>query len=72
VYIPYVKGVSEKFKRIGNQYNIRMILKIKHTFSSSLKKKGWKETHNRWHSASTVFPVNVAEATLAKQADLYP
>jgi hypothetical protein len=30
VYIPYVKGVSEKFKRIGNQYNIRMIFKTKH------------------------------------------
>jgi hypothetical protein len=28
VCIPYVKGVSEKFKRIGNWYNIRMIFKI--------------------------------------------
>jgi hypothetical protein len=27
VYIPYVKGVSEKLKRIGNWYNIRMIFK---------------------------------------------
>jgi hypothetical protein len=29
-YIPYVKGISETFKRIGNQYNIRAIFKSKH------------------------------------------
>jgi hypothetical protein len=27
---------------------------------------GWKEIHNRWHSASIAFPVIVAEATLTK------
>jgi hypothetical protein len=27
VYIPYVKGVSEKFKRKANQYNIKTIFK---------------------------------------------
>jgi hypothetical protein len=37
VYIPKVKGVSEKFKRIGNRYS-RPILKYKHTFRSSLMK----------------------------------
>jgi hypothetical protein len=31
-----VKAVSEKFKCIGNRYNIRMIFKTKHTPSSSL------------------------------------
>jgi hypothetical protein len=36
VYIPYVKGVSEKFKRIGNRYNIRTVFKTKHTPRSSL------------------------------------
>jgi hypothetical protein len=30
--------VSEKFKRIGNRYNIRTILKTKHTLRSSLIK----------------------------------
>jgi hypothetical protein len=34
-------------------------------------KPGWKEIRYRWHSASTVSPVSVAETTLAKQADLY-
>jgi hypothetical protein len=37
VYIPYVKGVSEKFKCIGN-HNIRTIFKTKHTLRSSLLK----------------------------------
>jgi hypothetical protein len=36
VYIPYFKGVSEKFKRIRDLYNIRMIFKTKHIFKSSL------------------------------------
>jgi predicted GIY-YIG superfamily endonuclease len=36
VYIPYVKGVSEKFKRIGNQYNIRTVFKTEHILRSSL------------------------------------
>jgi hypothetical protein len=30
VCIPYVKGVSEKIKRIGNLYNIRKIFQTKH------------------------------------------
>jgi hypothetical protein len=38
VYIPYVKGVSEEFKHIGNQYNVRMIFKTKHILRSSLMK----------------------------------
>jgi hypothetical protein len=38
VYIPYVKGASEKFKRIGNRYNIRTIFKTKHELRSSLMK----------------------------------
>jgi hypothetical protein len=38
VYISYVKGVSEKSKRIGNRYNIRTIFKTKHILRSSLMK----------------------------------
>jgi predicted GIY-YIG superfamily endonuclease len=33
-----VKGVSEKFKHIGNRYNIRTIFKTRHTLRSSLMK----------------------------------
>jgi hypothetical protein len=38
VYIPYVKGVSENFKRIGNRYNIWTIFRINYTLRSSLRK----------------------------------
>jgi hypothetical protein len=34
------------------------------------QKRGEKVICNRWHSAPIAFPVNVAEAALAKQADL--
>jgi hypothetical protein len=39
VYVPYVKGDSEKFKCIGNWYNIRMIFRTKHTLRSSLMRE---------------------------------
>jgi hypothetical protein len=28
IIIPYVKGISEKFKHIGNWFNVRTIFKI--------------------------------------------
>jgi hypothetical protein len=34
--IPYVKGISDKFKQIGNHYNIRTIFKTKHTLRNTL------------------------------------
>jgi hypothetical protein len=46
-----------------------MIFKAKHLGVHS-RKPGQKEIRNRWHSAFIAFPVNVAEATLAKQASL--
>jgi hypothetical protein len=38
VYIAYVKGISQKFKRIGTRYYIRTIFKTKRTLSCSLMK----------------------------------
>jgi predicted GIY-YIG superfamily endonuclease len=38
VYIPYVKGFSEKFKRVGNRYNVRTIFRMKDTLRNSLIK----------------------------------
>jgi hypothetical protein len=35
VYIPYIKSVLEKFRRLGTHYNIRTIFKSKHTLRSS-------------------------------------
>jgi hypothetical protein len=36
VVIPYVKGISDKFKRIGNRYNIRTNFRTKHTLRNTL------------------------------------
>jgi hypothetical protein len=38
MHIPYMKGVSEQFKCIGNRYNIRTIFKTKHFLRSWLMK----------------------------------
>jgi hypothetical protein len=51
VYIPYVKGVSEKFKRIGNRYNIKTIFRTKHTLRHSLMKTRQKL---HWRNRQTV------------------
>jgi hypothetical protein len=40
VTIPYVKGVSEKVRRIGSRFNVRIILKSKHTLRGTLTKTG--------------------------------
>jgi hypothetical protein len=74
VYIPYVKGVSENFKRIGNRYNIRKYFRTKHTLRRSLKKSKLERDpqptareSSRSYIGQTGRP---AEATQAKQADL--
>jgi hypothetical protein len=38
VHIPYVKGISQKFKRIGNRYYSRTIFKTQHPLMRSLMK----------------------------------
>jgi hypothetical protein len=38
VYVPYVKGVSEKFKCIWNRYDIRTIFKTKYNLTNALMK----------------------------------
>jgi hypothetical protein len=40
VIIPYVMGTSEKFKHIGNCFNVRTIFKTKHTLHGTLMKTG--------------------------------
>jgi hypothetical protein len=39
VYIPYMRSTSEKLRHTGNCYNIRTILKNKHSLRSSLMRK---------------------------------
>jgi hypothetical protein len=72
VYISLVKGVSERFKRIGSRYYKRTIsinntLLVVHSL-----KRGQKEIYSRWHNVSMAFLGKVAVATLVKQADLWP
>lgn len=38
IHIPYIKGISEKFRRIGNQYMVKTIFKTRNTLRSSLVK----------------------------------
>jgi hypothetical protein len=38
--IPYVKGTSEKFRRIRNRFHLRIIFKTKHTLRVTLLKTG--------------------------------
>jgi hypothetical protein len=65
VYIPYVMGSSQMFKHMGNRYNNRIIFKTKHApRSSRMRIRVQREPKQRAHC------VFVAEATLAKQADL--
>jgi hypothetical protein len=40
VNTPYVKGISEKFRRIGNRFNLKTIFKPKHTLRGTLMKTG--------------------------------
>jgi hypothetical protein len=70
VYIPYVKGVSEKFKCIENRYNIRTIFRTKHNVRSSLKKTRPERYLQQMAESFIAFPLNVVEVTLVKQADL--
>jgi hypothetical protein len=56
---------KNKFKRIGNQYNIRMIFRTRHTRRSLLM--GTRPEGDR---PQAVQCMTVAEAMLVKQADL--
>jgi hypothetical protein len=40
VVIPYVKGTSEKFRCIGNHFNLSTIFKTKHTLRGTMIKAG--------------------------------
>jgi hypothetical protein len=63
VHIPYVKGFSEKFRRIANKYNIRTIFKTEQTLRSVLMKTRRKENDRKNNTAECVC-ANVADVTL--------
>jgi hypothetical protein len=45
IIIPYVKGTSEKFIRIGNRFNLRIILKNKHALRGSRRSSVYTASH---------------------------
>jgi hypothetical protein len=69
-----ISDIWRVFQRSSNVQGIDIILKRSSKLTIRLGfhswKPDWKEICNRRQSASTVFPVIVAEPTLAKQADL--
>jgi hypothetical protein len=71
VVIPYVKRVSENFRRIWNWYNIRTVLKTNHTLRRSIVKTRPDQTWILWrpYTVYTVYPVNVVGVTLGRPAD---
>jgi hypothetical protein len=62
-----VKGVSEKFKRIGDWY-IRAIFKTKHT----LRVHSWKPSRQQTAQCIYSIPCECDSSKLAKQANLKP
>jgi hypothetical protein len=69
VVIPHVRGISEKFLRIGNRYIIRTIFKTKHTLRGTLMTTRPDRGLQQKSNVSTIFPVNVADVILVKKAD---
>jgi hypothetical protein len=71
VIIPYVKAISEKFRRIGNRFNFKTIFKTKHTLRVG---HWWKldrlEMPSRQSSVCTISHVTVADVISTIQADL--
>jgi hypothetical protein len=70
VIIPCVKGISEKFRCIGNRSNVRTIFKTKHTLHGTSMKFGPVRDAQQTKQCTYNIPCDVADVTLAKQADL--
>jgi hypothetical protein len=66
VVIPYVKGIPEKFRRIGNRFNLRTIFKTKHTLRGTLM----LEMPNRRSNVCTASHAIAVDVISAKLADL--
>jgi hypothetical protein len=63
VIIPYVKGTSEKFRRIGNRFNLRTISRLNLTLHAALMKTGPVIDAQQTKQC-------VADVTSVKEADL--
>jgi hypothetical protein len=72
ISITYIRGVSARFTRIANKYNIKIVFKTSHALRKSLIRTRPKRAPQKAAAFSIVFPGNVAGAKLGKQADRGP
>jgi hypothetical protein len=69
VVIPYVKGISEKFRRIGYHFSLRTVFKPKHTLRRTLMKAGpVRNAQETKQSVCTASHVIVADVAVWKYA----
>jgi hypothetical protein len=67
---PYANGISEKWKCIGNRFNVRTIFKINIPSVEHWWKLDRLEMPSRRSSVCTASHVIVSDVTSVKQADL--
>jgi hypothetical protein len=68
--IPYVKGISKKFRRIGNRFNLRTIFKTKHTLHVTLMNTGPVRDAQQTKQCVYSIPCDCGNVILVKLADL--
>jgi hypothetical protein len=69
VSVPYIKGLSEKFKRIGNRFSINTVYKTKNTIGSLMKNQTKDGVKRDNHSVYLEYHTHMVENVLVGQAD---
>jgi hypothetical protein len=69
-FAPHVKGLTEKFKRIGNRYNVRIVFRIKHTLKGSLTKTRSKNRFRMRRSNAYSIPCECGTSYIGETANL--
>jgi hypothetical protein len=70
VIISYVKGICEKFRRIGNHFNVRTVFKTKHTLCGTLMETGPVKDAQWTKQCVFDIPCDCGRCYIRKQADL--
>jgi hypothetical protein len=69
VAIPYLKGISEKFRHTGDKYNIRTAFKTKRSLCNLLVNTRPQRDLQDNIFISALLPVKMAGAVFVKQVD---
>jgi hypothetical protein len=70
MFLERVKGISEKFRCIGNYFNVRTIFKTKHTLRGTLIKIGPVRDAQQMKQCVYNIHMTVGDITSVKQADI--